>query len=189
MFHRRMLGQRRARVVLATRFAHLLQWSAQARHPPATANQMLFPIASSARRISGQFAGSCDNAAALLCRRRCSSPSAPPHLHSYNQFYPARVFAGVIHGGRIRQRRRVESSALIQTEAVARLSHARFTISSSCVPGCAEIKIRIRYRSFPARLYKGQITLKRPAAPYPASSFRQRTFFSMLRRNLQMPPT
>ncbi|MCP0723172.1 hypothetical protein KU617_23340, partial [Salmonella enterica subsp. enterica serovar Montevideo] len=30
-----------------------------------------------------------------------------------------RVFAGVIHGGRIRQRRRVEVLHLIQTEAVA----------------------------------------------------------------------
>ncbi|CNU24713.1 Uncharacterised protein [Salmonella enterica subsp. enterica serovar Bovismorbificans] len=41
------------------------------------------------------------------------------HIFTLITNFTQRVFAGVIHGGRIRQRRRVEVLHLIQTEAVA----------------------------------------------------------------------
>ncbi len=60
MFHRRMLGQRRAAVLGGRAFAHILSMvGAGTRHTTATANQMLFlPHRFQRPRISGQFAGS-----------------------------------------------------------------------------------------------------------------------------------
>ena len=110
------------------------------------------------------------------------------HLFTLIADLAQRVFAGVIHGGRVRQRRRIEVLHLVETEAVLLQPQRQVHHVFITGPRVGGDKVRDQILLFTRLLRIGveQLFKAVVAAHSRLHHLRQRALFGMLRRDLQI---